>query len=66
MKEVKNKIKIFREQNKITQEQSAQYAEISLSYFQKLEKDLSIPNVYIALKLARLYNTTVEKLFLIN
>lgn len=58
-----NQVKYYRELKKITQEDSARKIGVSLSYFQKVEYGLSIPSVYIAIKLSRLYNVGIELLF---
>lgn len=47
----------------LTQVQVAKKAQISERGYQYIEAGKRVPNVYIALKIARVLNTTVETLY---
>lgn len=61
-----NKIKEIREMQNLTQEEIAREINISLSSMRNIEKNRSIPNVYVAIELAKKLNTKVEELFIIE
>lgn len=60
-----NSVHKYREANKMTQQDVAEKLRVSVSLIQKIEYG-HYPNVVIALNLAKLFNTTVEKLFHIS
>ena len=60
---MKNKLAARRKQLKLMQEQVAQELNMSLVYYQGLEYGLREPSVYVALRIARALDTTVEELF---
>jgi putative transcriptional regulator len=49
-----------------TQEELARMLDISLRSYQNIESNKQIPNVITALKLAKLLNITVEKLYILD
>lgn len=61
-----NNIKKIRIKNNKTQEELARMLDISLRSFQNIENNIQAPNVITALKLAKILNTTVEKLYIID
>lgn len=56
-------LKKVREFKKITQEELAKEIDISLTHYRNIERKRSVPNVVIAIKIARLLNERVEELF---
>lgn len=50
----------------MTQEELARILNISLRSYQNIENDKQIPNVITTLKLAKLLNTTVENLYILD
>lgn len=60
-----NKIEQYRRE-KFTQEEISRKIDISLSQYRNIEKNRSIPSVEIALKIAKILNTTVEEIFIIE
>lgn len=61
-----NNIKKIRMQKNKTQEELARMLDISLRSYQNIESNKQIPNVITALKLAKLLNITVEKLYILD
>lgn len=64
-----NNIKKIRIQNNKTQEELARMLDISLRSYQNIESNKSnkqIPNVITAIKLAKILNTSVENLYIID
>lgn len=61
-----NNIKKIRMQKNKTQEELARMLDISLRSFQNIENNIQTPNVITALKLAKILNVTVEKLYIID
>lgn len=60
---MKNRLAERRKELKLMQEQVAQKLNMSLVYYQGLEYGLHEPSVYVALRIARALDTTVEELF---
>ena len=60
---MKNRLKVFRVMNDLTQEGLARLVGVSRQTIIAIEKGRYNPSVYLALKLARVLNTTVEELF---
>ena len=60
---MKNRLAARRKQLKLMQEQVAKELNMSLVYYQGLEYGLHEPSVYVALRIARALDTTVEELF---
>jgi len=60
---MKNKIAEFRKKSKYTQMQIAEKLNIGTRLFQSYEYGTVIPSVIIALKIAKVLNTTVEELY---
>lgn len=58
-----NTIKFYRMNKNLTQEETARQANISLSYYQKIESGKSVPNVYLAITLSKLFNVPIDVLF---
>jgi len=61
-----NNIKKIRIHNNKTQEELARMLDISLRSYQNIENNKQIPNVVTALKLAKILNTIVENLYIID
>ena len=61
-----NNIKKIRVENNKTQEELARILNISLRSYQNIENNKQTPNVITALKLAKILNTKVEKLYTIE
>lgn len=60
-----NKIEQYRRE-KFTQEEISRKIDISLSQYRNIEKNRSIPSVEIAIKIAKILNTTVEEIFILE
>lgn len=60
---MKNNLKNIREKRGITQIQVAQKVQITERGYQYIEAGKRIPNVYLAIKIAKVLNSTVEELF---
>lgn len=59
-----NKIAEYREKLNLTQPQLAEKAKLtSYTLIQRYEKESRVPSVYIAIRIAKALNTTVEELF---
>lgn len=58
-----NKIKKCREYYGLSQRELAKKVGISSSQMNYIEANLRIPNVYTGIRIARILNSTVEKLF---
>ena len=63
VKQIKTKLKPTRNSLRLTQEQVAQTAGISLRAYQKYENGECLPRVDIALAIARTLNSSVEEQF---
>jgi DNA-binding XRE family transcriptional regulator len=61
---MKNKVKNYRKEKNITQEQLARIIDITLKQVQNIENDRSIPRVDIAIKIKRALEVEkIEELF---
>lgn len=59
-----NKIAEYRKKLNLTQPQLAKKAKLtSYTLIQRYEKESRVPSVYIAIRIAKALNTTVEELF---
>lgn len=59
-----NKIAEYRKKLNLTQPQLAEKAKLtSYTLIQRYEKETRVPSVYIAIRIAKALNTTVEELF---
>lgn len=63
---MKNLIKEKRTEKNITQEEMAKKIDVSLSHYRNIERERNIPNVEIAIKIAKILNTTVENIFIVE
>lgn len=60
---MENNLKEIREKNSFTQEQLANLVSVSRQTIISIEKGYYVPTTPLALKLAKILNTTVENLF---
>ena len=60
---VRNSIKVWRAKLDITQEELAQLALVSRKTISTLERGVYMPSVGLALKLAEIFDTSVEEVF---
>lgn len=56
------KIKELREQNRIQQEELAEYLSISQSTLSRIEKGLRMPSLQIAIRLADYFDVSLDEL----
>lgn len=63
---MENNISKIRRQLKMSQRELADKTKVTETTIRNIEKNRNIPNVEIALKLAKALNTTVENLFIIE
>ncbi len=63
---VKNHVQDYRYKNKVTQEELGRYVGVTRQTIIAIEKGNYTPSVLLALKLAKFFNTKVEKLFTIQ
>ena len=63
---VQNNVQNFRAKNKITQEELGNAVGVTRQTIIAIEKGNYTPSVLLALKIAKNFNTTVEKLFTID
>ena len=61
---MKNRVKEFRKNQKLTQEELAQLIGISRQAINAIEKEKFDPSLPTAFKMANLYKTSIETLFL--
>jgi len=59
-----NKIKYYREYYGISQRQLARHAKVSYAEMSYIEADLRIPNVYMAMRIAKILKVPVEAIFI--
>jgi putative transcriptional regulator len=59
----KNKIKVYRAIKDITQEQLANAVGVSRMSISSYEQGIAEPSVFVALKMAEYFNTTINDLF---
>jgi putative transcriptional regulator len=60
---MKNKIKVFRAMNDLTQEDLAQAIGVTRQTILAIEKGKYVPSLDLAFKIARNFNVTVEEVF---
>lgn len=58
-----NKVKKYREDKKMTQQELACLLGVSLSYIQNVENERNVPTVYNALLIAQILETDINLLF---
>ena len=63
---VNNFVQEYRNKNKITQEELGSTVGVTRQTIIAIEKGNYTPSVLLALKIAKYFNTTVEKLFIIE
>jgi putative transcriptional regulator len=63
---VSNNVSDYRVQHKITQEELGKAIEVTRQTIISIERGNYTPSVLLALKIAKYFNTTVEKLFTID
>jgi putative transcriptional regulator len=61
---MKNKLKILRAEHNLTQEQLAKAVEVSRQTINAIEKEKFDPSLMLAIKLARLFKTEIESIFI--
>lgn len=62
-KKLKNTLKVQRAKNNLTQEQLAELVGVTRKTINTVENSIYVPSTYLALKLSRALNVTVEELF---
>lgn len=60
---MKNSIKVERAKNDITQARLAELAQVSRQTINAIELGKYVPSALLALRLARIFKTTVEEIF---
>lgn len=63
---MKNKIKVLRAEHNLTQDQLAKKVEVSRQTINAIEKEKFDPSLILAIKLARLFETDIEEIFIYN
>ena len=63
---MKNNIKEYREYKNLTQEELSRKLDISFSQCRNIEKGRSICSVEVALKIARILDSKVEDIFILE
>ena len=63
---VRNFVQEYRSKEKVTQEEFAKAVGVTRQTIIAIEKGNYTPSVFLALKIARFFNTTVEKMFIIE
>jgi putative transcriptional regulator len=61
---MRNKLKVLRAEHNYTQEQLAEKIGISRQAVNAIEKEKFDPSLDTAFKLAKLFNTTIEEIFI--
>lgn len=61
---MKNKLKVLRAEHDYTQDQLAKAVEVSRQTINAIEKGKFDPSLVLAIKLARLFNTEIEAIFI--
>jgi putative transcriptional regulator len=62
-KSLTNKIKVFRAMNDWTQEELAQRVNVTRKTINTIENQVFVPSVYLAIKIARAFEVSVEDVF---
>lgn len=63
---MKNKLKVYRAMQDITQEQLADKIGVSRQTVVAIESDKYLPSLGLAIKIARLFDVRIEDIFLYN
>lgn len=63
---MENKIRVARAELRITQQQLADAVHVSRQTIHAIENGRFVPSTVLALKIAKLFNKTVEELFLLE
>jgi len=63
---MKNSIKVQRAINDMTQADLAKHIGVSRQSINAIEKNKYVPSTVLALKIAKLFNTTVEDIFILE
>ena len=61
---MKNKLKVLRAEHNLTQEQLAKAVEVTRQTINAIEKEKFDPSLMLAIKLARLFKTEIESIFI--
>ncbi|MDD4785502.1 MAG: helix-turn-helix transcriptional regulator [Candidatus Shapirobacteria bacterium] len=61
---MKNKVKLFRTQNNLTQQDLAIKVGVSRQTIIAIENNKYLPSINLAFKLSKIFKTTIEKLFI--
>jgi putative transcriptional regulator len=61
--ELKNKIKVYRAMNNLTQEDLAQRVNVTRKTINTIENGKFVPSTILAIKMARVFGIAVEELF---
>jgi putative transcriptional regulator len=62
-KRLRNKLKVFRAMHDWTQEELARRVSVTRKTINTVEKGKFVPSTYLALKLAKVFQVSVEELF---
>ncbi len=65
-KSLKNKLKVFRAKHDWTQENLACRVSVTRKTINTIENGKYVPSTYLALKLAKVFEASVEELFQLN
>lgn len=63
---MKNNIKVERAINNLTQEELATRVGVTRQAINAVERDKYIPSAVLAMKIARIFNKTVEEIFILE
>ena len=63
---MKNSIKVQRAMRDMTQADLAKHIGVSRQSINAIEKNKYVPSTVLALKIAKLFNTTVEEIFILE
>lgn len=66
MEALKNNLKVYRAKFDFTQEELAKRVGVTRKTINTIENGVFIPSTYLALKIAKIFNEPVEKLFYIE
>ncbi len=61
---MKNKIKVFRAMNNMTQDQLAQAIGVNRQTILAIEKEKYVPSLDLAFRIARYFNVNIEEIFM--
>ena len=63
---MKNKIRVARAEERMTQQQLADAADVSRQTINAIESGKFVPSTILALKIARIFGKSVEEIFLLE